>query len=56
MDVILGYQSHKLDAMSHEEIDVDGHKREVSTKLAEAWEMAKSVNMRAQNSQKIHDC
>jgi len=39
--------------LSHKEIDVDSYKREVSTKLAEAWELAKSANRRAQNSQKI---
>ena len=39
--------------MSHKEIDVDRYKREVSTKLIEAWELAKSANRRAQNSQKI---
>jgi len=31
----------EMDTMSHEEIDVDSYKREVSTKLAEAWELAR---------------
>ena len=51
MVVTLGYQLHWR--LSREEIDVDSYKREVSTKLAEAWELAKSANRRAQNSQKI---
>ena len=36
----------EVHTMSHKEIDVDNYKREVSTKLAEAWELAKSANRR----------
>ena len=43
-----------MDTLSCKEIDVDSYKREVSTKLAEAWELAKSASRRAQNSQKIY--
>ena len=43
----------EVDTLSHEEIDVDSYKREVSTKLVEAWDLAKSASKRAQNSQKI---
>ena len=42
----------EVDAMSHEEIDVDSYKKEMSTKLMEAWEVAKVANRRAQDSQK----
>ena len=38
----------EVDTMSYdEEIDVNSYKREVSTKLAEAWELAKIANKRA---------
>ena len=43
----------EVDTLSREEIDVNSYKREMSTKLAEAWELAKSASRRAQNSQKI---
>jgi len=33
--------------MNHKKIDVDSYKRVVSTKLTEAWELAKSTNRRA---------
>ena len=38
----------EMDNMSCEEMDVDSYKREVSTKLSEAWELAK----KAQSKQK----
>jgi len=37
----------EVDTMSHEEIDVNSYKREVSTKLAEAYELAKIASKRA---------
>ena len=41
----------EMDNMSCEEMDVDSYKREVSTKLSEAWELAKN-NKKAQSKQK----
>ena len=40
----------KIDVMSHDKIDVD--KREVATKLSEAWELAKNNREKAQTNQK----
>ena len=43
----------EMDNMSCEEMDVDSYKREVSTKLSEAWELAKNNNnKKAQSKQK----
>ena len=39
--------------MSHEEIDVDNYKNEISIKLAEAWKLAKNHNDRTQGKQKV---
>ena len=38
----------EMDNMSCEEMDVDSYKREVSTKLSEAWELAKNNNKKAE--------
>ena len=43
----------EMDNMSSEEMDVDSYKREVSTKLSEAWELAKNNNKKAQSKQKV---
>ena len=40
--------------MSHKEIDVDIYKSEISIRLTEAWELAKSNNKRAQGNQKSY--
>ena len=42
----------EVDALSREEIHVDSYKKEMSTKLIEAWELAKVANRRAQDRQK----
>ena len=42
-----------MDNVSCEEINMDNYKKEVSTKLSEAWELAKSNNKKAQSNQKV---